>query len=212
MRVCFEFLSVGARGARSPYSGDGWAALPGLSSPPAPHESWLIFIKASPHLFVVRLLPQRRRRSHAAGAGFIPVFLFSFLFSTSLNFIQLNPSLQTVLLDLILTQTCFIFPKPLRRLLRRVPHENVAEDGSSRKRRRTHEKEDPASSIMRFLWVCLCPRVEEVRRGAPLRLYGSGNPNTLCLCMSTGGVAKITRLSLSAQVLEAESHWASLQY
>lgn len=89
-------------------------------------------------------------------------FCFHFFsLSTSLNFIQLNPSLQTVLLDLILTQTCFIFPKPLRHLLRRVPRENVAEDGSSRKRRQTHEKEDPASSIMRFLWVCLCPRGEE---------------------------------------------------
>lgn len=173
MHVCFEFLSVGARGDRSPYSGDGWAALPGLSSPPASHESWLIFIKASPHLFVVRLLPQRRRRSHAAGAGFIPVFLFSFLFSTSLNFIQLNPSLQTVLLDLILTQTCFIFPKPLRHLLRRVPHENVAEDGRSRKRRQTHEKEDPASSIMRFLWVCLCPGGEEGSAAAAVWIWKS---------------------------------------
>lgn len=32
----------------------------GSFPPPAAHESWLTFIKASPHLFVVRLLPQRR--------------------------------------------------------------------------------------------------------------------------------------------------------
>lgn len=208
MRVCFEFLSVGARGDRSPYSGDGWAAHPGLSSPSGCTWKLADFHQSLPSPICREAAAAETPA--AAGAGFIPVFLFSFLFSTSINFIQLNPSLQTVLLHSILAQTRFIFPKHLRHLLRRVPHVNVAEGGSSRKRRQTHEKEDLASSIMRFLWVCLFPRVEEVRKGAPPRLYGSGNPNTLC--MSTGGVAKITRLSLSAQVLEAESHWASLQY
>lgn len=46
--VCCEFesLSAVAWGDCSPYSRDRWAVLPGLSSPLAAHESWLIFIKA----------------------------------------------------------------------------------------------------------------------------------------------------------------------
>jgi len=50
--------------------------LPGLSSPLAAHERWLILIKAS-HLSDFRLLLLRHRRSDVAGAEtFMPNVLF----------------------------------------------------------------------------------------------------------------------------------------
>lgn len=43
----FIFLYDGAWGDCSSYSRDGWAALPGLSSPQAAHESRMILMKAA---------------------------------------------------------------------------------------------------------------------------------------------------------------------
>lgn len=116
--MCFEFLSVGAWGDCSPYSRDRWAVLPGLSSPLAAHESWLILIKASLTFVswgccrwdIVALMQQmqdRPQRTH-----FRPVFFFFF----SLNSIHIihPPSSQSELLAAWsnIIQNWF-YPRPL---------------------------------------------------------------------------------------------------
>uniref|UniRef100_A0A3P9AZF8 Uncharacterized protein n=1 Tax=Maylandia zebra TaxID=106582 RepID=A0A3P9AZF8_9CICH len=71
----------------------------------------------------------------------------------------------------------------------------MAEDGRSRKRRQTHEKEDPASSIMRFLWVCLCPGGEEGSATTALRCWRLKTTELHCNINS----AETTRGSLLSQ-------------
>lgn len=204
MHVCFEFLSIGARGDRSPYSGDGWAALPGLSSPPASHESWLIFIKASPHLFVAAAetppLSCSRCRIHTCFSVFI-----SFLYE--LKFHSVKSILANCSSRFNIDPNLFYFSKtPL------APSVSC----SSRKRggRRTLEETQTDAWKGRSCFVnnAFPLGVFVPRRGGGERHHGCMDLEIQTLCMSTGGVAKITRLSLSAQVLEAENHWASLQY
>lgn len=114
MCVCFEFLSVGAWGDCSPYSRDRWAVLPGLSSPLAAHESWLILIKASltfvswgccrwDIVAVMQQLQDQPQRAH-----FRPVFFFFFFL---LKFHSHNSSSILSVPDLILSKTGFI-PDP----------------------------------------------------------------------------------------------------